>query len=67
MTTLDDKILGYKAQNYVSSSESENDDEDDDDRHPSSNRPGEEGSTESQFTAVGAKVLGDDDIMCLIG
>ena len=29
MTTLDDKILGLRTQNYVSSSESEGEDEDD--------------------------------------
>ncbi|KAJ7379341.1 hypothetical protein OS493_016575 [Desmophyllum pertusum] len=29
MTTLDDKLLGFKSQNYVSSSESEGEDEDD--------------------------------------
>ena len=29
MTTLDDKLLGLKTQNYVSSSESEGEDEDD--------------------------------------
>ena len=28
MTTLDDKLLGFKSQNYVSSSESEGDDND---------------------------------------
>lgn len=28
MTTLDDKLLGLKSQNYVSSSESEGEDED---------------------------------------
>lgn len=53
MTTLEDKILGYKAQNYVSSSESES--EDDDDRQ--SNNQAEEGASDPQFTALGAKVL----------
>lgn len=55
MTTIEDKILGYKAQNYVSSSESES--EDDGDEQPqqaASKQP--EGPADPRFTA-GSKVI----------
>ena len=46
MTTLDDKLLGLKKQNYVSSSESEGEDEDE-------NASGEEDSKGDQIDMSG--------------
>ena len=46
MTTLDDKLLGYKNQNYVSSSESEGEDENE-------NASGEEGSKGNKIDTSG--------------
>ena len=46
MTTLDDKLLGFKGQNYVSSSESEGEDDDE-------NVSGEEGSRDDKIDMSG--------------